>query len=46
MTIKVDHFSMNFKANILQQKIEMFNEDPKTMIGKPYTDYELALMLD
>ena len=46
MTIKVDHFAMDFKANILQDKIEQFNEDPSGMVGKPYTDYEFALMLD
>ena len=46
MTIKVDHFSMNFKANLLQDKITQFREDPKKIKGKPFTDFELAQLLE
>ena len=46
MTIKVDHFSMNFKANLLKRKIEQFAENPKKIRGRPFTDYELAILLD
>ena len=46
MTIKVDHFSMNFKPYLLQNKMSQFREDPDKMIGKPFTDFELALLLD
>jgi len=45
MNTHVEHFSVHFKAQILKAKIEQFN-DEKPLTGHPFTDLELAEMLD
>lgn len=45
MNTHVEHFSVHFKAQILKAKIEQFN-DEEPLTGHPFTDLELAEMLD